>query len=304
MSKLPIQIQMGAMPVSVSWTPQQLADAMAARMSLVTSQSFALFVAGSVAPTSNVGPWWKDDSTWFRWDNDEGAYVPQLLAQESLGYWIGPDQPDHNIYQFWIQTAPGGSPLSVRIYFSGAWVDVYAAQLANYQTVAAMAAYSTTAQMNTAIAAAIAGSTVNNYPAQGNNSVPQTVPVDGAAHVITLDQAAINNGSVFNTTLFRYVAPAAGIYAFSATCQIDNATGVAAAMELNIGLYKNGVSTGIGDGDGTPTPNGGRWSPGFGGMMVSLGVGDYVDLRMFADDGVNTGNVTVTNVHFSGVKVG
>lgn len=77
-NELPITIQMGALPPSVRWTPQQLFDAGVARMSLVTAQTFALFVSGSTAPLTNVGPWFNTTTlTWWVWDNGTGAYIPE-----------------------------------------------------------------------------------------------------------------------------------------------------------------------------------------------------------------------------------
>ena len=76
-TSLPITIQLSALPPSVAWTPQQLGDALVARMSLVTAQSFALFVSGATAPLSNVGPWLNSTTgTWWIWSNTAGAYVP------------------------------------------------------------------------------------------------------------------------------------------------------------------------------------------------------------------------------------
>lgn len=138
---------MGALPVAVRWTPQQLADAMVSRMSLVTAQTFALFVTGSTAPTSDVGPWLKNGVEWWVWDSGTGSYVPITIGSASLGYWVGSDAPDPAVYSFWIETAVGGSPTALKIFYSGAWTDVYAATLAGYAT---------TAAMNAAIAAAVA----------------------------------------------------------------------------------------------------------------------------------------------------
>src|SRR4051812_16409201 len=107
---LPVTIQIGALPPAVKWTPQQLADAMVARMRLVTAQTFALFVSGSTEPSSNVGPWLKNGNSWYVWSNTTGNYVPITIPASSLGYFIGSASPDHTVYNFWIETTVGGSP--------------------------------------------------------------------------------------------------------------------------------------------------------------------------------------------------
>lgn len=290
---------MGALPAGVSWTPQQLADAIAERLYLVTSQSFALFVSGSTEPSSNVGPWLKDGLSWWVWDNVSGSYQPQQISSESLGYIISSSAPDPDVYKVWIQTTVAGSPLAVKTYYSGAWVDVYAAVLANY---------STTAEMNAAIAAAIAGIPPNtpfqSYPAQGTREgSAQAIPVDGAAHKATLTNAPINpSPSPIDLAQSRYVAPAAGNYIFCVSTQFDNNTGVASTMEVIATLFKNGADSGRQDVDGTPSPNGMRWTPGFT-TMINLAINDYVELWVTCQDGTNTGSNNLTTFDWSVYRV-
>lgn len=140
MSTLPLNIEMGALPANALWTPQQLGDAIAERLRITTQQTFALFVSGSTEPSSNVGPWLKNGTEWYVWSDILGAYEPITIGSASLGYWIGPDAPDAAVYSFWIETAAGGSPLALKIYYSGAWTDVYATELSSYLTIASAAA--------------------------------------------------------------------------------------------------------------------------------------------------------------------
>lgn len=299
------------MPANFKGTPQQLLDAMVARLSAESETEVAVFVTGSVEPSSNVGPWLKDGVSWYVWDDVTGSYIPQTIPTSSLGYSIGSDTPDNTIYRFWIQTTVGGSPLALKIYYSGSWVDVYATTLSAYMTTsafnAAIASYSTTAQMNTAISAAIAGIPgVSFYPAQGVSSVGQTIAIDGAAHKIALGSAPINpSPSPFDIALSRYVAPSTGYYQVSVSTQFDNSTGTASGMEIEVGLYKNGsfIGNGMGDVDSTPSPNGSRWSPGFAGL-VQLNAGQYIEIFAIANDGVNAGNVTATVCQMSVTKSG
>lgn len=296
---LPITIEGGALPPNASFTPQQFFDAMVARMSLVTSGVFALFVAGSTAPTSDVGPWWKDNRTWYYFNPATGVYEPQTVAAASLGYTIGSAAPDPNIFSVWLETTAGGSPLAVKIYYSGAWVDVYAAALASYQTVAAMAGYSTTAQMTAAIAAAVAAVSFPTYPARGGNAAPQSIPIDATPHLITIDAAPINPAPApLDITTSRYVAPASGIYAIAITSQFTNNTGTASGMEVIIALYKNSVDSGLGAVSAVPSPPGSQWFPG-GAFLIQLAVNDFIELWADVSDGVNTGLIDLTTCAWS-----
>ena len=290
--QLPLQIDFGSVPENFNGTPQEFSDFLQENARFFSTLQFALFVTGTTAPTSNVGPWLANGNEWYVWSDGDGEYVPITINQESLGYFIGSATPDQNIYNFWIQTDVGGSPLALKIYYSGAWVDVYASQFSNY---------STTTQMNAAIADAIASiPTFSAYPAQAKCE-SQTVAVDGTAYKVEFDTAVFNPAPApFNTTLRRYIAPVAGYYNVSCSFQVDNDTGTASGMEVTVSLYKNGalLGNGMSDIDSTPSPNGSRWSPGFSGL-VQLAQNDYIEIFIGADDGVNTGNVTVTVAQFS-----
>lgn len=227
---LPITLEVGALPPNVKWKPQQLIDAAFARASLVTSASYALFMAGSTAPSSNVGPWWRDNKTWYFFDVVTGQYEPQILAPESLGYTIGSNAPDQTKYQVWIETTAGGSPLAVKTYFGGAWVDVYTAVLAPY---------STTAQMNTAISNAVAGVTVATYEFRAYKSAsPQVFTAGSGFTQVVLDATSFNSGAPFAANVFT--APVAGRYFFKASTHLTIATGSPTVIDRWIVLRVGG----------------------------------------------------------------
>jgi hypothetical protein len=345
-NQLPLTIDFGSLPTTgAGYTPQQLLDRAGLNGRIFTEQTFALFTSGTTAPTSDTGPWVKNGNTWYYWSNGTGSYVPFLLEQESLAYFIGAAAPDQNIYQFWIETAGNGSPLALKTYYNGAWTDVYATVVSNYLTTAAAAAtyltianaaatylttvtaaatyltqanagttyltqanaattyatqalYSTTAVTTAAIAAAVA-----SYPASATHIAPQTVAVTGAAIKCTLDTVHFNPAPIpFNTTTYRYIAPVDGYYLVTCSTQIDNATGTAATMQCILSVYKNGSDYGSGGIDATPSPNGARWAPTLS-TMVKLLQNEYVEVFLTCEDGVDTGNVTLTDIDFSVVKV-
>lgn len=334
-NELPVSIEMGALPVSVRWTPQALMDAAVQRMRLVSAQTFALIASGSTEPSSDVGPWAKNGNSWYYFNPSLGQYVPMIIPAASLGYFIGDTAPDQNIYSFWIDTDAAGSPLALKIYYAGAWVDVYATTLATYLTSASAAAtYATlvavallaplasptftgtpaaptaapgtnTTQIAstafvTAAIAAIVPSAFAAYPAQGVVS-NQVIPIDGTPNQIQFNSAAINPAPApFDTTNYRYIAPANGIYEVSFSSQFDNVDGTPATMQVSALLYKNGVALGnqMSDLDSTPSPVGSRWSPGFSGL-VSLVATDYLEIFVEMTDGVDTGDMNLAAAQFS-----
>lgn len=303
--QLPVTIDFGTLPATgAGYSPQQLADRLSLNGRIFTEQAFALFVTGSTAPTSDVGPWLANGNEWRVWDSGTGAYVPISIDQGSLGYIISSTAPDPTIYHFWIETTVGGSPLALKTYYSGAWVDVYATTLAGYSTTAALTAglaatlASANAYTDAAIAALPPPTPFAVYPAQGEGSVAQSILADGTPTKVVIDTAAINPAPApMDTANSKYVAPATGIYMIAVLSQFDNTTAAAATVEVELEAYING-SPAIGDFDGTPSPNGGRWSPSFT-YMATLNAGDYVELFATISDGVGTGSVDLTAFRFS-----
>lgn len=69
-------VSVGALPEGFCGTPQQLAQAIADRLIIQVQQNLSSFVTGSIAPTSNVGPWLKDCTDWYIFDDATGGYIP------------------------------------------------------------------------------------------------------------------------------------------------------------------------------------------------------------------------------------
>lgn len=139
--QLPVSLDFGSLPdTGQGYTPQEFADRLGINARVFTEQQFALFVTGATAPTSDVGPWAANGNEWRYWDSGTGSYVPFVIPSESLGYFVGVAAPDPAIYQVWVELNGTGSPLAIKTYFSGAWVDVYATTLGSYLTIAAAAA--------------------------------------------------------------------------------------------------------------------------------------------------------------------
>jgi len=175
-NSIPLTFRAAPFPEGYKADPEQLKNDIVARLYAESTESISFFASGSVAPSSNVGPWLKNGTEWWVWSDDSADYIPMPVPQVSLKYAVQFDEPDPASYLFWIQLDVNGSPLAVKTYYSGAWVDVYSASLGSYMTVAAfntaIAAYSTTAQMNTAISAAISAALASySTTAQMNTAI-------------------------------------------------------------------------------------------------------------------------------------
>lgn len=285
-NQLPVTIDFGTLPLNnQGYTPQEYANLLGLNGKVFTEQAFALFVTGNTAPTSNVGPWLANGNEWRVWDSGTGTYVPITINQGSLGYFIGNTAPDHTIYQFWIETDAPGSPLALKIYYSGAWVDVYATKFATYSTTTAMNAAiaagdaATLASANAYTDAAVAGIPAQNQHPAVSNATGQTETADGTDYAVTG---------------FSYVAPATGWYFVSATAQFDNGTADASNMQILWYPTVNGASAALGSAAAVASPPGSRWFPTFG-CLVQATAGDTISVKFEPFDTVGTGTVTLTS---------
>lgn len=290
MPALPVTFRSSPLPANFKGTPQQFLDAIVARLAIESQTDLSFFTTGSVAPTSDSGPWLKNGTTWYVWDVVTGSYVPEVIEFSSLRYVASMAAPDQAKYTFWIELNGAGKAQSVKYFSGGSWKDIYEDKFATY---------STTTAMNSAIAAAVAAQASKPSPACARMSVSQSVLVDTTAYKIEYDTIVFDPSGSYNAVSFRYVAPNSGYYLITADAQVDNDTATPSGMEITFIAAKNGIaqSTCI-SGVSVASPPGDRWYPRLSGMM-QLTAGDYVEIFMSLNDGVNTGAVDVANADWS-----
>ncbi len=146
-TQIPLNFRMAPIPADFAGTPQQFGEVLTARLSAESAVNISFFVSGPTAPTSDYGPWLKNGLTWWTFDTVTGAYVPQPLEAQSLKYIASATSPSPTQYVFWIELDGTGKAQAIKYYSGGAWKDVYEDKFS---------LYSTTAQMNAAIASAAA----------------------------------------------------------------------------------------------------------------------------------------------------
>ncbi len=289
-STLPVTFRASPLPSNFRGTPQQIMDAMVARLSIVSEEEFSLFVSGPTAPTSNVGPWLKNGITWYVWDNSTGSYIPEVLEFQSLRFVASQAAPSQALYTFWIELDGAGKAQAIKYYSGGAWKDVYEDKFA---------LYSTTTQMDAAIANSVLGERVN-YSTIASTGGTQTVQVDTFLHKLEYNNEIADPDGVYDPALFRFTAVQKGIYFVTAKIQVDNDTADATSMGLALRLGKNGsaalpVCNGA---TAVASPPGDRWFLNFAGM-IEIGSTDYLEVFLSGDDGTNTGQVTASNGDWS-----
>ena len=145
----------------------------------------------------------------------------------------------------------------------------------------------------------------NNWSASGtsNPSVAsmassQSVAIDGFGHTLEFNLSEYDPFARYSVSTYRYTAPIAGAYLITANTQVDNVSGTASAMELSLTAVKNGTTVIRASGVAVATPPGARWYPTLN-TVVGLALGDTIEIQLTAEDGVDTGTVTVSNSDWS-----
>lgn len=123
-------IQMGPIPATFIGGPQDLADAMIARMKIMSPGGTNFIFTGDTAPASNVGPWLRGEQ-WWVWSTTVKQYVPlDLSASLTIPFAIGATAPSSITPPVWLQTTLDatdanptafGQPISWNFWNGSTW---------------------------------------------------------------------------------------------------------------------------------------------------------------------------------------
>ncbi len=81
------------LPSTFRGTPQQIFEMMVDRMEVVSDG--ASFVISDAMPPGNQGPWLKNGTQWWVWDEDSSTYIPlDLTASTHAQIFVGETAPD------------------------------------------------------------------------------------------------------------------------------------------------------------------------------------------------------------------
>jgi len=221
-SQLPITFSASPLTPGKAYTPQQLQDAIVARLKIDSQTELSFFTTGTTAPTSNTGPWLKDGSTWYVWDAVLGTYVPETLTYESLRYIASESTPDQTTYTLWVKLDSNGKAQELRYYSGGAWRSVYDDSF--------LAVLSQIADVK------------QQYPFGATSSADQTLTAAGDNATVgfteTFDPAGVFDAS-------KFVVPATGYYQINAKVNMEINSGTPTGNTIIVYLLKNGSTNGV-----------------------------------------------------------
>lgn len=124
-------VQMAPFPLTFKGTPQDMAGEMIRRMKIVSPTGTNFIFIGDTEPTSNVGPWLKDGTKWYVFNDDLKRYVPlDISDSETRWFHLGNSAPASTTPQVWLRTtldateaAPSyGNPISWYFFNGANWV--------------------------------------------------------------------------------------------------------------------------------------------------------------------------------------
>lgn len=124
-------LQVAQIPPTFRGTPQDLVALIVARAKIVSPSGTNFIFIGDVEPSSNVGPWLKDGTQWWVFDEATKRYAPlDISASETRWYSIGASTPTTTTPPVWLKTTKDisdvdpsvGDPLGWYVFDGAAWV--------------------------------------------------------------------------------------------------------------------------------------------------------------------------------------
>lgn len=130
LQKTNLVIQMSRIPATFKGTPDQLSQTMIRRMQILSPSGNSFIFVGDTEPTSNVGPWLRDGTQWWVFDEDIKRYVPlDISASETIWFHVGATTPATSDPPIWLFTTKDpseedptiGSPIGWFVFTNGVW---------------------------------------------------------------------------------------------------------------------------------------------------------------------------------------
>jgi hypothetical protein len=124
-------IQMSPLKATFEGSPQELAIEIIRRCKIVSPTGTNFIFIGDVEPTSDVGPWLKNNTQWFVFDPEIKRYVPQDISEsETKWFWMQASTPPNSTPPVWLKTTKDqtetdtshGDPIGWYVFNGTAWV--------------------------------------------------------------------------------------------------------------------------------------------------------------------------------------
>ena len=217
-SPVTFDVQLAALPPGFSGTPQDLGTAIADRLLITPSEPWSSFILGGAQPSSNVGPWLKDELEWRVWSDALGAYT--YHKQDGRGLIAGTVP---------ISALQSTAAPSTALIFNASGVPAAVA--------------GTNGQVLTA---GTDGTPAFASPAGGNYftvrlTASQTYTTNNTPVQVEFDNVGACQNVVPDTASYRVPVPANSVWFFRVSAQLNHVNGVTPDWEhyINIRPYQD-----------------------------------------------------------------
>lgn len=118
-----LAVEGAPLPPTFVGTPQEFYEAMLDRMRVIFPTGQTSFVISDTEPSTNQGPWLKNGTQWFTWNDTDKRYVP-LDTSPSWPIQISSTAPVSGAtYPIWIQFI-GTRAVQIYLWLASAWKPI------------------------------------------------------------------------------------------------------------------------------------------------------------------------------------
>jgi hypothetical protein len=116
-------IQSAPIPATFRGNLNQFREAMVERFKIVSPSGISFIFVGDTEPTSNVGPWLRNGTQWWVFDEATKRYIPlDITASEKLWFQTSVTTPADTDPPVWLRVDSAGNPISWLRYNGTEWV--------------------------------------------------------------------------------------------------------------------------------------------------------------------------------------
>lgn len=121
--KTNLLIQMAPIPATFKGTPQEFSEEMVRRMAIVSPTGTNFIFIGDTEPSSNVGPWLRNGTQWWVFDDEIKRYVPLDISEsEKTWFHYQSTVPTTSDPPVWLRITAQNKPVGWYVFDGTNWI--------------------------------------------------------------------------------------------------------------------------------------------------------------------------------------
>lgn len=279
------EVSLASLPSTFEYTPQQLAVAIAERMTVTPSVPWSSFLNGTTIPTSDNGPVLYNGNEWRVWDAGLGAYTYLKIQGSGL--------VDATVTKAKMAAGTAGSVL---IYDAlGRPAELLASAGVDGQVITRVAGVPTYADTYVP----------GKVQFEAALTADQALNTSGTTTVVSFDAVKFDTNVTFNTADKRIPVTANSFWFFYVALQIEDTGAASTDVQVDLKIRLNG---GTGPGQVVSYPTSPSRFGLYTGGIVQVSADGYVDVAVSATEAAPVvGGLTIAansdNTRFGGFRI-